>query len=521
MRTFFLGRWVAGLLSFFLVIAFLNPARAAVERKVALVIGNAAYTTVSPLPNPINDASAVAEELKAIGFDVMLRDNLDNSGLRHALQDFEDKVAGSQIAIVYYAGHGIEINGINYLIPTDAKLARDSHVVDEAVSLDRVIASMSAASTLSLVLLDACRDNPFAARMLRAGSSRSIGRGLAPLEPVGATLVSFSAEAGTTASDGNGDHSPYTSALLRHLATPGLEVNFIFRRISKDVRDSTAGSQKPVYYGSLGSDEVYLVPAPPPPPPAPPPAAPTPVAVAQPAPETSAPEPVSVEHLPVEELLWRTIRASTVAEDFRSYLRRYPNGAFADLARARVLALGRATEIATMAPGGADGMADSIALRKAAMANIGRVPVNFIQYGLVALDFRVKDVNGILDSVTRSAIREYQASINETQTGQLTPEQTVGLLLAAASTGDSHAETAVGFMTASGVGLTRDYMISRAWLNRASQQNNPYADMNLAMLYRDGLGGAPDVGRARELFKRAADRGVEQASTKLRELAGK
>ena len=490
--------------------ALIAPANAKADRNVALVIGNGAYTAVNELPNPTNDAAAVADSLQKIGFEVTLLKNLENSRMRQALQDFEEKVSGSSIAIIYYAGHGLEIDGINYLIPVDAKLRRDTHVVDEAISLDRVIAAASGASTLSLVLLDACRNNPFTARMQRSATTRSIGRGLASVEPTGSTLVSFAAEAGTVADDGNGDHSPYALALMKHLSTPGLEVNFVFRRVDAAVRESTNGRQKPVYYGSLGTEEVYLVP-------------PVVAASLTPGAATNELNPSvddKIEQATLEDVYWRTIRNSVVPDDFKTYLSRYPLGAYVDLANARIVALARAAKVNSLAqvPGGHPEEAD---LRKAAMAQTGRIPKNFIQYGLIALDFPITDINGILDAPTKRAIRGYQASVGQTQTGELTAQQTVDLLLAAASTGNSHAETAVGFMTASGVGLNRDYLLARAWLSKAAQQDDPYAQTNLAMLFRDGLGVSRDIGRARELFKKAADRGLEDAQKSLAELQAK
>jgi Caspase domain/Sel1 repeat len=508
------GKYVCVFVLAMVVATAVKAAGTTTVRNVALVIGNGAYQSVNELPNPPNDAAAVADALQKIGFDVTLLKNLENAGMRKALQDFEDKVSDAPIAIVYYAGHGMEVEGTNYLIPTDAKLRRDTHVVDEAVSLDRVLAAVSGAKKLSLVLLDACRDNPFAAKMQRSASNRSIGRGLATVEPTGSTLVSFAAEAGTVAADGVGDHSPYALGLLKFMATPGLEVNFVFRRVDAFVRDVTNGAQKPVYYGSLGTEEVYLVPPPP-------------VEIASLANEkgsnTSAASSVDekIELATLEEVYWRTIRDSIVIDDFKTYLHRFPSGGFVDLANARILALTRAAQVNQLAASGAFGRPEQAALRRAAMAQIDRIPKNFIQFGLIALDFPLDDVNGILDEPTRRAIRGYQSSVGADQTGELTAQQTIDLLLAAASTGNSHAETAVGYMTASGIGLDRDYLLARAWLSKAAQQEDPYAQVNLAMLFRDGLGVGRDIPRARQLLQKAADGGLDDAKKTLADLQEK
>lgn len=489
-------------------LVWLGPAGAAESgRRVALVIGNGAYRHVPKLPNPPRDAEAVAAALKAVGFDVALVLDADESGMRKALQALEDRAQGAAIALVYFAGHGLEVDGTNYIVPVDAELARDTHVRDEAISLDRILDAVSQASTLRLVLLDACRNDPFTTRMVRTSATRSIGRGLARVEPDPATLVSFAAEAGSTADDGDGAHSPYAQALLDNIATPGLELNFVFRRINAEVRQATAGAQRPVYYGSLGKDEVYLVPAAPKPEPPPPPKI-------EDADHTLADQALTAD-MPLEELYWRTIRSSTRAEDFKGYLRRFPTGAHADLAEARVTALTRAAEVGALVPGGAEDHADKAALRQAAMDRIGRLPVNMIQYGLAALGFRLDTVSGVLDAQTRRAVRDYQGSVNTAQTGELTAQETVDLILAAAAAGDSRSETTLGFMTASGVGLERDYAVARAWLAKAAAQQEPYAYVNLAMLYRDGLGGSADKAKARTLFQEAVRHGVPEAQRAL------
>ena len=244
----------------FIALTCLSPASAAGQR-VALVIGNSAYKAVSPLANPANDADAIAKSLTRIGFSVTHLTDLGGSDMRRALQEFEDTAAGSEIAIVYYAGHGIELNGENYLIPVDAALLRDSHVEDETVPLSRVTRAIEGASTLNLVILDACRDNPFAQQMQRSGAQRSIGRGLARVEPSGKTLVAYAAKGGTTADDGDGEHSPFAEALLNNIETPGLEVDLALpRQVHDEVLQETGDRQEPYLYGSLGATPIYLVP---------------------------------------------------------------------------------------------------------------------------------------------------------------------------------------------------------------------------------------------------------------------
>jgi hypothetical protein len=235
------------------------------EKRVALVIGNSAYAKVPALPNPANDAKAIGALLTKAGFDVVeTKTDLDLASMRRVLRDFSDVAREADIAVVFYAGHGMELNGTNYLVPVDAVLERDIDVEDEAIPLDRVNQIIDPAKQLRLVILDACRDNPFASGMKRTLASRSIGRGLAQVDISGSTntLIAFAARAGSTAADGDGADSPFTTALLHHLATPGLDVRLALGRVRDDVLASTNGRQEPFVYTSFGGAEIALAPGP-------------------------------------------------------------------------------------------------------------------------------------------------------------------------------------------------------------------------------------------------------------------
>jgi formylglycine-generating enzyme required for sulfatase activity len=233
------------------------------ERRVVLLIGNGAYGKVGKLENPTRDAAAMEALLRKAGFDtVELKRDLGRDAMRRTLRDFSDSVREADIALVFYAGHGIEVKGENYLIPVDAVLERDIDVEDETVPLARVFQVLEPAKRLRLVILDACRDNPFAPAMKRTIAGRSIGRGLAQVEVTTTdTLLAYAAKAGSVALDGQGGNSPYTRALLKHLTTPGLDVTLALRRVRDEVLKSTGGKQEPFFYGSLGGAEIPLVPA--------------------------------------------------------------------------------------------------------------------------------------------------------------------------------------------------------------------------------------------------------------------
>jgi hypothetical protein len=231
-------------------------------RRVALVIGNSDYQSVATLPNPTQDASAVAEALQTVGFQsVTLKVNLRREQLVDTLRAFAKQAENADWAVVYYAGHGLEIGGVNYLIPTDAKLATDRDVGLEAVPIDQVLNAAERARTMRLVILDACRDNPFADQMKHTltTASRSVSRGLAKIEPDPGTLVVFAARAGETALDGDGGHSPFASAFVKNIQIPDVEIRRLFDNVRDDVMDSTGRRQQPYSYGSVpGRQDFYF-----------------------------------------------------------------------------------------------------------------------------------------------------------------------------------------------------------------------------------------------------------------------
>nr|WP_246740635.1 caspase family protein [Bradyrhizobium sp. LCT2] len=226
-------------------------------------MGNSAYKNTLRLTNPVNDAALIGDMFKKAGFDAVdVKTDLNASEMRRALREFAGRVRDADMAVIYYAGHGIELDGTNYLIPTDAALETDADVYDEALPIDRVLVSIEPAKQLRLVILDACRDNPFAKTMKRTVASRAIGRGLAKVEPTSPnTMIAFAAKAGSTASDGDSRNSPFATALADHLPKPGLDLRKAFGFVRDDVLRSTANKQEPFVYGSLGGDDVPLVPA--------------------------------------------------------------------------------------------------------------------------------------------------------------------------------------------------------------------------------------------------------------------
>jgi len=298
-----------------------DPARA--DKRVALVIGISKYQQAPQLANPARDADAVASLFKQAGFDVISNQrDIGIVGLRRTIREFSETARDADISVVYFAGHGIEVDGINYLVPADAKLSSDFDIEDETISLDRVLKALEATRRLRLVILDACRDNPFANTMKRNVASRSVGRGLAKIEPtMSDTLVAFAAKAGAVASDGDGKNSPFATALVKHIAEPGLDLRIAFGRVRDDVLKATSNRQEPFVYGSLGGQNTSLVP---------------PVA-----------KPVDPE---VEARVDYELAAQIgTKEAWDSFLASHPNGLYANLARAQNSKLAAAQQSRTKA----------------------------------------------------------------------------------------------------------------------------------------------------------------------------
>ena len=243
------------------LLALLAVATTAEARRVALIIANAQYANAAALTNPLADAKLIEASLRRAGFDdVQTRTNLGKTSVEAELRAFGNRAEGADVALVYYAGHGIEAGGQNYLIPTDAKLQRDRDLDIEATRLETVMQVVSSAR-MRLIILDACRNNPFQASMQRSTKTRSVSRGLAEIEPEGETLVVYAAKAGSTAADGEGANSPFATALARRLPQPGLEIGLVFRSVRDDVLTATGRTQEPFTYGSLSGRAFYFRPA--------------------------------------------------------------------------------------------------------------------------------------------------------------------------------------------------------------------------------------------------------------------
>jgi hypothetical protein len=281
--------------------------------RVALVIGNSAYQE-APLRNPASDARAMSERLTKLGFQVITVENASREAMERAILDFASRLQSESTGLFYYAGHGIQSRGRNYLLPVDAEVDNERALRFEALDVQTVLEEMAfAGNRINIVILDACRNNPFE-RRFRGGA-----RGLAAIDAAGGTLIAYATAPGSVAADGDGDNGLYTSELLAALEVPGLKAEEVFKRVRVAVSERTRGAQIPWESSSLTGDFVFHAGG----------SVPKRVSAASASPPLGG----------YEALFWETIKESENPEDFRAYLRQYPQGAFASLAQIRVSAL--------------------------------------------------------------------------------------------------------------------------------------------------------------------------------------
>jgi len=413
-------RTLTVLLSLICMVFTANAAKA--DRRVAFVVGNGAYKNVAQLPNPPVDAKAMAAVLRNVGFEVVEGTNLTRDKMTEKLLDFGKKAQGADVAVFFYAGHGIAISGTNYLLPIDADIKSEMDVkLGAAINIDLTLDQTMSDAKVKLVFLDACRDNPFAAKIKSNSATRSVSvqSGLAEMKSGEGTLIAFATGPGQTALDGQeGTNSPFTRALIAHITTPGVEIQQAMTEVRAQVNEETNKGQLPWGHTNLiGS--VYLNPAPVPAPGAAASTASAPAAVASSSPGTD-----------VELEFWRSVKESNRPEELNAYLTSYPNGQFKSLALARIASLenGPSTttrnlttgiDPATFTAESNQTTEDQIGLDKGQRRDVQR--------RLTGLGFDTK-VNGKFDDDTRSVIRRWQAARGYPTNGFLNKLQHKALL---------------------------------------------------------------------------------------------
>ena len=514
-------------------VVFVAPSIVLADGRVALVVGNSTYAHIGRLPNPDNDARDMSAALRRLGFEVTTELDADRVELTEALRAFTRRSAGADVSLVFYAGHGIEMDGVNYLVPVDARLERDVDVRFETVTVDDLLVSTTGAS-LRLVLLDACRNNPLARSMQRTAATRTVSGGsFADLNEdlLGdETLVAYAAAAGTTAADGRGRNSPYTSALLSHLETP-LEIGLLFRRVRAQVLAATNGQQRPHEYHSL-VDEHYLTrtlatgasvtvsaavatdPAP-----ADPPRPDPPVTDVTALPVAALRELAEAGNAEAEnELGERYEDGRGVGRDYTVAVSWYRQSANQRYARGqnnlgRMFGLGRGVS-----------QSDAEAARwyrlsaeqgyAAAQSNLGAM----YRDGLgVSQDYeaamwwfrRAADQGAAAGQTNLGFMYERGHGVSQDYA------EAVRWYRRAAEQGNATAQTNLGFMYERGHGVSQDYAEAVRRYRRAAEQGNAPGQHNLGVMYRDGRGVSQDYADAVRWFSRAAEQGHAGAQANL------
>jgi len=407
-----------------LICMVLTASAAKADRRVAFVVGNGAYKNVAQLPNPPVDAKAMASVLRNVGFEVVEGTNLTRDKMTERLLEFGKKAQGADVAVFFYAGHGIAIAGTNYLLPIDADIKSEMDVkLGAAINIDLTLDQTMSDAKVKLVFLDACRDNPFAAKIKSNSATRSVSvqTGLAEMKSGEGTLIAFATGPGQTALDGQeGTNSPFTRALISHITTPGVEIQQAMTEVRAQVNEETNKGQLPWGHTNL-IGAVYLNPA----------AKPA-VTAAAPA-AGSAPAAVASSGSPgtdVELEFWRSVKESNKPEELNAYLTNYPNGQFKSLALARIASLesGPSTTTRNLTTGVDPGVfteeanqttEDQIGLEKGQRRDVQR--------RLNGLGFDTK-VTGKFDEGTRAVITRWQAARGYPKSGYLNKLQHKALL---------------------------------------------------------------------------------------------
>ena len=443
------------------VIVLATPAIVLADGRVALVVGNSTYAHIGRLPNADNDAADMSAALRRLGFEVTTELDADRAELTEALRAFTRRSLGADVALVFYAGHGIEMDRVNYLVPVDARLERDLDLRYEAVTLDDMLASTLGAS-LRLVILDACRNNPLARSMQRTLASRSVSGGsFGDLNEdlLGdETLVAYAAAAGTTAADGRGRNSPYTAALLAHLEQP-LEIGLLFRRVRAQVLASTNGQQRPHEYQSLVGEHYLSVP---------PTAEAVTVAAAAPAvlPAVDAVPPAAAD---VEVGDLHVARLRQLAEQGHA---------------------GAQTQLGERYEDGRGGVGQDYGL---AVSWFRRAAEQGSAAGQAALGFMYISGRGV------------------------TQDDAAGVMWSrrAAEHGNARAQNNLGVLYRSGRGVEQDYGAAVRWFRRSAEQDNAAGQNNLGYMYWNGRGVRRDEEEAVRWFRRAAEQGYAHGQNNL------
>jgi TPR repeat protein len=552
------------LAAFMIVAGFCTPAHA--DKRVALVIGNSAYQNVTRLDNPANDASLIADALRGLGFALVgggAQLDLDKGALDNAVQSFSRQIQGADVALFYYAGHGVQVRGANYLVPVNANPTRESDVDFQMVDINLVLRQMEGAGTkLNLVMLDACRNNPFGGRGLRATAG-----GLAQMQAPEGTLISYATQPGNVAQDGADGNSPYTKALAATIRRSGLDIFQTFNEVGLTVKRSTGGSQQPWVSSSPIDGSFYFV-APPVSSSSDPPVAPSVATAAAPAHEARLTAPSDPERpdlvtdcdrlaanpadpqrpRSVAGVLPKAIDIVPALTACNAAMRQYPEVARFPYQAGRIASSQKDYVLARQLYEKAASMGSAASMNNIGLSNLngegapkdpvearkwyekaaasGSVPAFTNLGNLYYLGQGVpKDDAEARKWYEKAASMGNAASMNNIgmlyrDGGGVTQDYAEALkwFEKAVAAGEPSAMDNLGFMYAHGQGVRTDYAAARKWYERAIAANNILAMSHLAYLYQGGYGVPKDKAEARKWYEKAAAAGDEASKTYLKQL---
>ncbi|CTQ56808.1 spore cortex-lytic enzyme [Roseibium album] len=432
-------QFVVLLLSMVTIPPFANSA----NNRVALVIGNSSYVHAAALINPQNDATDVADKLESLGFEVTKGIDLDFSQMRRTIRQYINKLDGAEIALFYYAGHGFQVNGENYMAPIDARLENENDLEFEAVPMSLVLTSMERNAKTNLVFLDACRNNPLARNLARSMGTRSaaVGRGLARIGVGVGSFISFATQPGNVAYDGEGRNSPFTKALVKHLGNPGEGITRSMVRVRNEVLQSTNGQQVPWDNSSLTGEVVLKL------------------KIEVDDSEARKLAEKQKQNALIELAYWESIKNSSEVAYFKAYMKKYPNGQFLDLAEIKIKSIenerqasAAGTEMAQRNGGESEGQAafDRTKLAKLNLLSAGTAldkkaaplspqdeegllrlePEDFqqVQETLSALGYDVGKADGAFGPKSRAGLRKFQIRNRIEENGYLSDKTLAALV---------------------------------------------------------------------------------------------
>jgi TPR repeat protein/uncharacterized caspase-like protein len=469
-----------------------GPARA--DKRVALVIGNSAYKNIGPLDNPANDAKLMADTLRRLGFTLIgnsAQINLDKAAFDNAAQNFGRQLQGADVGLFYYAGHGVQISGANYLVPVNANPTREADVDFQMVDVNLVLRQMQGLGTkLNLVILDACRNNPFI-----AGSMRSVNRGLAQMYAPEGTLISYATQPGNVAQDGADGNSPYTKALAQTISKTGLDIFQAFNEVGLVVKRSTGGAQQPWVSSSPIDGAFYFV-----------------------APAAGVSTEIANSSRREDEATqaWAAVKDTTNTAVLEAFIKRFKNSFYSELARARLEEL-KKTQVAAVQ----STVPPSLGTAPPTDGSNARALTNLaIQYetgeGVSKNDAEaVRLYRQSADLGDRQAILNLGSMYHDGRGAAQNYAEAMLLFQKAADLGDPQAMTNVGVMYSHGEGTPKNGPEAMRWYKKAAEAGHTAAMTYLGLAYEKGDIAPKDDVEAVRFYRRAADLGNRQAILNL------